>query len=99
MPGLDDNPSLGIRRGRWTLRGTDVKEIFKPVVNEVVKLVTDQIAASQTHIKAVLMVGGFGQSAYLRDCIRQAVSKDGVEVMQSPNGYLLWPEVISGDRI
>lgn len=71
-----------------------VKTIFDPVVDEVLKLVMGQINASKNPIKAVLMVGGFGQNAYLRDCIRQFVASKGIEVMQSPNGYvaLLTPE-------
>jgi len=43
-----------------------------------------QINATKSPVKAVLLVGGFGQSGYLRDCIRAAVGN--VEVMQSPNG-------------
>lgn len=45
----------------------------------------DQIKSTKSTVKAVLLVGGFGQSAYLRDRIRAAVSN--IEVMQSPNGY------------
>jgi len=54
-------------------------------MQEVVNLVLGQIKATKTAVRAVLLVGGFGQSAYLRDCIRAAVGD--VEVMQSPNGY------------
>lgn len=54
------------------------------MLQEVVSLVLDQIKATKTSVKAVLMVGGFGQSTYLRDCIREAVGD--VEFMQSPNG-------------
>jgi len=86
VPGLGDNAQLGIRRGRFALSGDDVKAIFEPVVGEVTRLVMAQIKDSKKTIKAVLMVGGFGQSAYLRDRIRQAVGNTGVEVMQSPNG-------------
>ena len=68
------------------LTGQEVKDIFKPVVNEVVALVMGQIKATKVPVKAVLLVGGFGQSVYLRDSVRQAVAGLGVEVMQSPNG-------------
>lgn len=44
----------------------------------------NQISATKNPVKAVLLVGGFGQSAYLRERIRSAVG--GIEVMQSPNG-------------
>lgn len=39
-------------------------------------------------VKAVLMVGGFSQSVYLRDRIRQSLAGRGIEVMQSPNGLV-----------
>lgn len=77
-----------MRRGRFTLAGSDVKAIFEPVIDEILKLVSAQITASNYCVKAVLMVGGFGQNAYLRDRIRAQVAPMGVEVMQSPNGYL-----------
>ena len=75
-----------VRRGRLRLNKTDIEAIFKPVVDEVVSLVMGQITATQAPIKAVLLVGGFGQNAYLRDCVRRAVGQKGIEVMQSPNG-------------
>lgn len=60
--------------------------IFDPVVKEVVSLVLGQIDATREAVKAVLLVGGFGQNTFLRDSIRQAVTSKGIEVMQSPNG-------------
>ncbi len=48
----------------------------------------DQIKSTKSTVKAVLLVGGFGQSAYLRDRIREAVGN--IEVMQSPNGYNIY---------
>lgn len=75
-----------VRRGRLRLTGSDVKAIFEPVVKEVIALVDGQIKATEARVKAVLLVGGFGQSVYLRDRIRQAVTGQGIEVMQSPSG-------------
>lgn len=75
-----------VRRGRFRLSRSDIQTIFKPVVNEVLALVMGQIAATKTSVKAVLLVGGFGQNTYLRESIRQAVAPKGIEVMQSPNG-------------
>jgi tRNA A37 threonylcarbamoyltransferase TsaD len=60
--------------------------VFDPVVKEVVSLVLGQIDATQQAVKAVLLVGGFGQNTFLRDSIRQAIAPQGIEVMQSPNG-------------
>lgn len=67
-----------------TMSGADVRDIFEPVVKEVIRLVTEQIKAAKRHVKAVVLVGGFGQSAYLRDAIREEVRSHGAEVLQSP---------------
>lgn len=74
------------------MTGTDVKKIFDPVVDEVVALVRGQIAATNKKVKAVLMVGGFGQNAYLRETVRAAIDSN-IEVMQPPNG---WTAVVRG---
>lgn len=76
----------GIRRGKMRLTGTEVRTIFEPVVKDILGLVKGQIEATNTQVKAVLMVGGFGQNAYLRERIREAIKGDNIEVMQSPNG-------------
>ena len=82
---MQDNQELCIRRNKMTMAGTEVKAIFDPVVKAVLNLVTDQIKAAKRHVKAVILVGGFGQNAYLRDAIREEVKSSGVEVLQSPN--------------
>ncbi len=86
VPGLKDNARRDVRRGRYRLTGSDVMTVFDPVVKEVVSLVLGQIDATQQAVKAVLLVGGFGQNTFLRDSIRQAIAPQGIEVMQSPNG-------------
>ena len=55
--------------------------MFKPVLNEVLRLVTGQIKASKKDVKAVIMVGGFGQNAYLWDPIKHEVKELRVDVM------------------
>ena len=74
------------------MSGSQVKQIFDPVVDEVVTLVRGQITATQKKVKAVLLVGGFGQNAYLRETIRAAIDPN-IEVMQPPNG---WTAVVRG---
>ena len=71
------------------MTGADVKEIFEPVVTEIVDLIRgqiNQVASLGKNVKAVLMVGGFGQNAYLRERIRRDLAGKGIEVVQSPNG-------------
>lgn len=75
-----------VHRGRLRLSRTDIQAIFKPAVDEVIALIMGQIAATRASVKAILLVGGFGQNAYLRNRVRRAVGPKGIEVMQSPNG-------------
>ncbi|MCJ1470578.1 hypothetical protein MMC07_009224 [Pseudocyphellaria aurata] len=89
--GLGDDPSMGVSRGKLRVTAAEVEGIFKPVVEEVINLVRGQIKATSNRVSAVLLVGGFGQSAYLRDRIRAAVGD--IKVMQSPNG---WTAVVRG---
>ncbi|AEO62058.1 hypothetical protein MYCTH_56717 [Thermothelomyces thermophilus ATCC 42464] len=88
--GLANNKELGINRGRYALKlsqASDLRVIFEPVVQEVVKLVKDQISASKVPIKAVLLVGGFGASNYLKERLRGAVDPS-VQILQPPNAWL-----------
>jgi hypothetical protein len=92
VPGLVDDPAQGVRRGKFRMTGAQVSKIFEPVVQEVVTLVKGQIAATGKKVNAVLMVGGFGQNAYLRETIRASIDPN-IEVMQPPNG---WTAVVRG---
>ncbi|MCJ1392989.1 hypothetical protein MMC18_005861 [Xylographa bjoerkii] len=86
VPGLVDDPVQGVRRGRFILKGTDIVNIFGPVLPEIIALVKGQIASTRRHVKAVLLVGGFGQSVYLRESLRSALGTS-TEVLSPPNGY------------
>jgi hypothetical protein len=85
--GLANNRALGISRGRYSLKATDLQAIFEPVVQEVIKLVKGQISTSKVPIRAVLLVGGFGASNYLKERLRNAVDST-IQIMQPPNAWL-----------
>lgn len=87
VAGLANNKSLGIQRGRLLLKAMDLQMIFEPVILQIIQLVQEQIASSRVGIRAVLLVGGFGSSAYLRERLRNALDA-GVQVMQPPNAWL-----------
>lgn len=71
---------------------SEMKALFEPIVKQVIKLVKDQIKATNVKIKAVLLVGGFGQNSYLKQRLRSALG-DNVEVMQPPHA---WTAVVRG---
>ena len=87
VAGLANNKGLGIQRGRLLLKAMDLQMIFEPVILQIIQLVQEQIAGSRVGIRAVLLVGGFGSSAYLRERLRNALGA-GVQVMQPPNAWL-----------
>jgi hypothetical protein len=92
VTGLANNESLSVKRGKLVLKSEDVKQILEPVIGQVVKLVLEQIRTTSGEVKAVLLVGGFGTSMYLRERIKEAVSKK-IEVIQPPYG---WSAVVRG---
>ncbi len=87
--------TLGIRRSKMNVTGTEIRQIFEPVLNEVTKLVIDQIKASESKVSAVLLVGGFSQNQYVRNEISNEIKalSASTEVIQSPNG---WTAVVRG---
>jgi molecular chaperone DnaK (HSP70) len=84
VPGLVDDPIKRVRRQRLTMTLADLTAVFEVVVPVVTSLVTAQIKKTAKPIKAVLMVGGFGQSPYLREMIKKVVGPK-VTVIQPAN--------------
>ena len=96
VPGLSANKAKGVNaRGKYLLSGSALKEIFQPVVPVITTLVQSQIDTTGAAVTSVLMVGGFGQSAYLRESIKEVVGP-GVMVVQPPKG---WTAVVEGALI
>jgi hypothetical protein len=69
-----------------------LKAIFEPVILHIIKLVKDQISSTQKEVKAVLLVGGFGQNAYLKERLRISLGSS-VEILQPANA---WTAVVRG---
>lgn len=68
FPGLPDDEEAGLDSGFLVMTTDQVKEIFDPVVQEVVSLVEGQvqnIRAKGGLVCGIVLVGGFGQSNYL----------------------------------
>jgi len=68
FPGLGDNRRAGVESGFLILAAHQVKDIFAPIITEVISLVEQQVAAIRGRgdsVSAIILVGGFGQSSYL----------------------------------
>ncbi|PKY02863.1 actin-like ATPase domain-containing protein [Aspergillus campestris IBT 28561] len=92
VPGLSDNEEIGIRRGRLQLMGDQMFGLFTPVLEEVYNLVKGQVRISSKKVKAIFLVGGFGQSPFLLKFLREKFSPD-IEVLVPPDG---WTAVVRG---
>jgi hypothetical protein len=66
---VDDphDPSVGLMNGELSIPGNLLRrEVFDPVVNQVVNLIEDQLARVDQPVHALLLVGGFAGSEYLK---------------------------------
>ncbi|KAJ1303485.1 hypothetical protein OPQ81_011672 [Rhizoctonia solani] len=73
-----NNPSIATRRGRMTLPGSTVKSFFSPCTNEIFGSVDEQI--KDLSVPHILLVGGFGDSPYLRNEFRKRYEPRGCQV-------------------
>jgi hypothetical protein len=86
--GLADDPLSGVENNEFLLSGKEIKDIFEPVITEILKLVVDQILATKKSIKAVILVGGFSYNSYLRKRLQAEVERP-IQVYQPANRYVL----------
>ncbi|KAI5464134.1 hypothetical protein BGZ63DRAFT_349688 [Mariannaea sp. PMI_226] len=85
--------SLGLRRNRYTMSQEDMKKkIFEPIIKDVVCLIKEQISMAGGKVAAVILVGGFGQSRYLKSQVKDAIGSS-TEVLQPESG---WTAVVKG---
>ncbi|KAF7890796.1 uncharacterized protein EAF01_010605 [Botrytis porri] len=80
-----NKPELGIHRNKLRLSGEEIKNVFEPVIQDVISLVITQIRKTARPVTAVLMAGGFGSSEYLRTRIQDVVGTS-IEVRRVANG-------------
>ena len=94
--GLNNSPNLDVRRGKWSVKASELQEVYEPVVKEILHLVNDQLLAvgNGAQDTVILLVGGFGTSNYLRGRIQDEVQhRPKVKVLQPPHA---WQAVVMG---
>lgn len=89
---LQDDPAMGLVSNCWEMTGGDLREIFKPIIEEIVRLVDDQIRAAHAkrprqQIKGVFLVGGFGSSRYLKNCVEENYKDLRIQVIQPHDAW------------
>lgn len=100
LPGVPDNRAKNIERGQLLLTHKEMASIFAPTFDEITDLVLEQIESAQDFTKrkvtGVLLVGGFGESRYLREHLVQQVTKSlgrKIDVLQPANA---WSAIVRG---
>jgi hypothetical protein len=74
FPGLPDDEDAGLDSGFLVMSAQQVKDIFDPVVQEVIHLVEGQVQSIRAKgglVCGIVLVGGFGQSNYLYGRMKQ----------------------------
>ncbi|KAJ7657911.1 hypothetical protein DFH06DRAFT_1409092, partial [Mycena polygramma] len=80
-----DDPSVGLLNGQLAIPGRLLREaVFDPVVDEVLDLISKQLATSP-NIDALLLVGGFSGSAYLKTRVEEQFSPQIRTVARPPD--------------
>lgn len=92
VPGIDDDEDLKVCRGFLRVTGQEMRSIFLPVLDEVVRLALQQIKLSKGPVKVALVVGGFGQNPFLCSYLQESVPPS-VRVLAPPDG---WTAVVRG---
>ena len=78
----------GIKKGKLTLSIPELKDIFEPVISEILTLIRNQIQQTAEDVKLILLVGGFGSSFYLKSRIQDTFGS-GIQVKMATNWYVL----------
>lgn len=83
---LKVDSSLGLKRDRFAISQEDMTtKIWDPIMKDIICLIKEQISLADEKVAAVVLVGGFGQSAYLRSRVRDVIVSR-VRVLQPENG-------------
>ncbi|KAI5477122.1 hypothetical protein MNV49_006850 [Pseudohyphozyma bogoriensis] len=75
----DMDRDVGIAKGRLTLAGAEVEAAFAPCVETILKSIQTQIKG--LHVTHILLVGGFGESPYLKRRVREVYEKKDIRVV------------------
>lgn len=94
VPGLPDDKDTRIRRGKMAMSGSEVRALFEPIIGIITELVKMQITISKKKgtVKIVYLVGGFGESPYLRKSLRKVIP-EGIQVIWPRDA---WTAVVRG---
>lgn len=76
----DNNPRLGINKGKITVSAKDLKRIFDSVTEQIVKSCFKSLIDQKA--KYVILVGGFAESPYVRKALWRALDAHDIQVVR-----------------
>ncbi|KAI1359876.1 actin-like ATPase domain-containing protein [Xylaria arbuscula] len=93
---LEDDYDENLVGNCWTMTGSQVKEIFDPLVTDIIRLIDEQVKNALLkrqgrEIKGIFLVGGFGASQYLKSCIEKEIPD--IQVIQPDDA---WAAIVKG---
>ncbi|ETI20493.1 hypothetical protein G647_08530 [Cladophialophora carrionii CBS 160.54] len=102
MADLKDDRSQNLKRNTWELKSSVVEEIFRPLIEDIGRMVDDQVNLVQKkrlaeghrkgdEVKAIFLVGGFGASEYLKQSIQSR--HPDIQVIQPHDA---WSAIVKG---
>ncbi|GAA5916446.1 hypothetical protein JCM5296_006566 [Sporobolomyces johnsonii] len=77
----DTDKSCSISRGRLTLTSAEVEKAFLPSVERILQSVDSQV--SNTKTRHILLTGGFGESPYLQNRLREKHCTRGIHLLHA----------------
>ncbi|KAJ4245770.1 hypothetical protein NW762_013894 [Fusarium torreyae] len=87
---LEDDLDRGLEASTWRMTGTELKQIFDPLITDILRLINDQVQRVQLKqrdesIKGIFLVGGFGSNKYLVERVRK--EHPDIEILQPPDAW------------
>ncbi|KAG8682041.1 hypothetical protein FRC08_015223, partial [Ceratobasidium sp. 394] len=92
-----NNATIKVRRGRMTLTGATIESFFERCTKEIISSVNTQIVSASASVSHIILVGGFGESPYLREQLKARFSS-GCQIITTneatskavADGALIW---------
>ncbi|GAA5915558.1 hypothetical protein JCM5296_007282 [Sporobolomyces johnsonii] len=77
----DTDKSCNILRGRLTLTPAEVEKAFQPSVDLILQSIDSQL--TNTKVRKILLTGGFGESPYLQNRLREKYCTRGIQLIHA----------------
>ncbi|KAL2276398.1 hypothetical protein FJTKL_00935 [Diaporthe vaccinii] len=98
MANLKDDPAEGLRGSCWEMTGDVLQDIFEPIIRDILQLVSEQVVEVTCkrgirRLKGIFLVGGFGSSRYLKNCLKEKYEDENIQIIQPHDA---WGAIVNG---